>query len=158
MPLPPALFSQLHLRVAVPGRAALVRPRSARHHVASDSRLESKGSVFFKRKFSFTCLGGLPHCQQLSLPQHVILVLAEPCSRCVEIHGRTVGARTSLFLSVPLAVAKATGVYPATFRERVVPAEKPANPLFSLLCSRTVSRQTRGCPLVRRVIPPPQRL
>ena len=30
-----------------------------------------KGSVFFKRKFSFTCLGGLPHCQQLSLPQHV---------------------------------------------------------------------------------------
>ena len=30
-----------------------------------------KGSVFFKRKFPFTCLGGLPHCQQLSLPQHV---------------------------------------------------------------------------------------
>ena len=27
---------------------------------------------------------------------------------------------------MPLAVAKATGVYPATFRERVVPAEKPA--------------------------------
>ena len=52
----------------------------------------------------------------------------------VEIHGRTVGARASLFLSVPLAVAKATGVYPATFRERVVPAEKPANPLF-LFCA-----------------------
>ena len=43
-------------------------------------------------------------------------------------------SRTSLFLSVPLAVAKATGVYPATFRERVVPAEKPANPLF-LCCA-----------------------
>ena len=33
-----------------------------------------------------------------------------------------------------LAVAKATGVYPATFRERVVPAEKPTNPLF-LFCA-----------------------
>ena len=33
-----------------------------------------------------------------------------------------------------MAVAKATGVYPATFRERVVPAEKPANPLF-LFCA-----------------------
>ena len=44
---------------------------------------------------------------------------------------------------MPLAVAKATGVYPATFRERVVPAEKPANPLF-LCCAPGRSQGRSG--------------
>ena len=44
---------------------------------------------------------------------------------------------------MPLAVAKATGVYPATFRERIVPAEKPQTHFF-LCCAPGRSQGRSG--------------